>query len=118
MEKRYDVSEVVEIPQKKRKNAGKKALIIIIAVIIAIIFAAVVGVLLYMNSIGINYIDTDDNTVGDNTNDDVLYENLREDEAEEYHNMITAIRDNSDISSSLYSWYTNKGELMKHQCPQ
>lgn len=113
MEKRYDVSEVVEIPQKKRKNAGKKALIIIIAVIIAIIFAAVVGVLLYMNSIGINYIDTDDNTVGDNTNDDVLYEDLREDEAEEYHNMITAIRDNSDISSSLYSWYTNKGELMK-----
>ena len=113
MEKRYDVSEVVEIPQKKRKGAGKKALIIIIAVIIAIIFAAVVGVLLYMNSIGINYIDTDDNTIGDNTNDDLLYENLKEDEAKEYHSMITAIRDNSDISSSLYSWYTNKGELMK-----
>lgn len=113
MEKRYDVSEVVEIPQKNKKGAGKKVIIAIVAIIIALIFAAVVGVLLYMNSIGINYIDTDDNTVGDNTNDDVLYEDLEEDEANEYHSMITAIRDNSDISSSLYSWYTNKGELMK-----
>lgn len=112
MEKRYDVSEVVEIPQKKKKSSLKKALIAIIIVLVILIFAAVVGVLFYMNSIGINYIDTDDSNTGDNTNDSVLFEDLQDEEVDEYHDMITAIRDNSDISSSLYNWYTNGGDHM------
>lgn len=112
MEKRYDVSEVVEIPQENKKR-GKKVLIAIIIIVVALIFAAVVGVLIYINSIGINFVDTNDSNSGDNNNDSVLFEDLQEGDIDEYHDMITAIRDNSDISSSLYSWYTNGGDHMK-----
>lgn len=113
MERRYDVSEVVEIPQKSKKRSFKKVIIAIVVILLALVFALVVGVMLYMNSIGINFIDTDDSNVGDNQDDSVLFEDLHEDEKDEYHSMITAIRDNSDISSSLYEWYTNDGDHMK-----
>lgn len=112
MGRRQDVSSVVEIPVKKKKSTLKKVLITILIILLVIVFALVVGVLLYMNSIGINHIDTDDNNTGDNTNDSVLFEDLAEEEKDEYYDMITAIRDNSDISTSLYNWYTNGGDHM------
>lgn len=112
MGRRHDVSSVVEIPEKKKKGTLKKVLVSILIILLVIVFALVVGVLLYMNSIGINHIDTENNDTGDNTNDSVLFEDLAEDEKEEYYNMITAIRDNSDISTSLYNWYTNGGDHM------
>lgn len=113
MDRRYDVSEVVELPQKKKKGTVKKVFLSLFIIILVLIFAAVAGVYIYMRSLGINIIDTGDNTVGDNTDDSVLYENLKDDEIDEAHSMITAVRDNSDLSSSLYNWYTNGGELMK-----
>lgn len=111
MDRRNDVSEVIEIPPKKKTKVWKKVLIAVIIIIFVLIFAAVVGVMLYMNSIGINYVDPDD-TYEVNTNDDVLYDDLSEDEKDEYHSMITAVRDNSSISSQLYDWYTNGGDHM------
>ena len=66
----------------------------------------------YMNSIGINYIDTQDNIGNDNTDDKVLFEDLADDEKDEYYDMMTAIRDDSDLSTQLYNWYTNGGDHM------
>lgn len=114
MEKRHDVSEVVEIPQKNKnkKKTAKKILISVLVIFLVLVFALIVGVMIYMNSIGINHIDTGNSNEGDNTNDSILYDDLSGDEKDEYHSMITAIRDNSDISTSLYNWYTNDGEIM------
>lgn len=112
MEKRRDVSEVVEIEQKKKPKKKKKALISVLIIFLVIVFALIVGVMIYINSIGINHIDTGNSNEGDNKNDSVLYEDLEDDDKDEYHSMITAIRDNSDISTSLYKWYTNDGEIM------
>lgn len=112
MEKRHDVSEVVELPKKKKKSGVKKVLIAILIIILVLIFAVIVGVMLYMHSLGINYFDRDNDGHEDNTNDSVLYDDLSEDEIDEYHSIITAIRDNSDISATLYNWYTNGGDLM------
>ncbi len=112
MEKRHDVSEVVELPKKKKKSGVKKFFLALLIIILVFIFTLVVGVMLYMRSLGINHINTGDNTDGDNTNDSVLYDDLSDDEKEEYHQLITAVRDDSDISSSLYNWYTNGGDLM------
>lgn len=113
MEKRYDVSEVVELPQKKKKGVVKKVLVSLFIIILVLILAVVGGVFLYMHSLGINRIDTGDNSDGDNTDDSFLFENLADDEIDEAHGIITAIRDNSNLSSSLYNWYTNGGDLMK-----
>lgn len=112
MNRRNDVSEVIEIPPKKRTKVWKKVLISVIVIILVLIFVAVVGVMLYINSIGINYVSPDDNNYEVNVNDDVLYDDLSDEEAEEYHSMITAARDNSSISTQLYEWYTNGGEHM------
>lgn len=111
MDRRNDVSEVIEIPPKRKKKVWKKVLISVLVIILVLIFAAVVGVMLYMNSIGINYVDPDDNYEV-NTNDDVLYDDLSDSEKDEYHSMITAVRDNSSISTQLYEWYTNGGDHM------
>ena len=112
MQKRYDVSEVVEIPQNNKKNVVKKIVISVLLILLAIIFIGIVGVLIYINSIGINYVDTEDSSVGDNQNDAVLFEDLAEEEIEEYYDIITTIRDNSDISATLRNWYTNGGDHM------
>ena len=113
MEKRHDVSEVVELPKKKKKSGVKKFFLALLIIILVFIFTLVVGVMLYMRSLGINHINTGDNTDGDNMNDSVLYDDdLSDEEREEYHQLITAVRDDSDISSSLYNWYTNGGDLM------
>lgn len=112
MEKRRDVSEVVEIEQKKKPKKTKKVLVSVLIIFLVIVFALIVGVMIYLHSIGINHIDTDNSDKGDNNNDSVLYEDLADDDKDEYHSMITAIRDNSDISTSLYNWYTNEGEIM------
>ncbi len=113
MQKRYDVSEVVEIPQNNKKKIIKKIVISLLIILLSLIFIGIVGVLIYINSIGINFIDTDkDDDVIDNINDEVLFEDIPEDNVNEYHNIITAIRDNSDISSSLKTWYANGGDHM------
>ena len=112
MERRRDVSEVVEIPQKKKNIVLRRVLISVLVIFTVLIFAAVVGVMFYMNSIGINFIDTQDSVQNDNTDDNVLYEDLDDHEKDEYYNMMTAIRDDSDLSSQLYSWYKNGGDHM------
>ncbi len=112
MQKRYDVSEVVEIPQNNKKNIVKKIVISVLLILLALIFIGIVGVLIYINSIGINYVDTEDSSVGDNQNDAVLFEDLAEEEIDEYYDIITTIRDNSDISATLRNWYTNGGDHM------
>ena len=112
MERRLDVSEVIEIPQKKKRKILKKVIISISSVLLSFVFFAVVGVLLYMNSIGINFIETEN--VKEEDDNSVLVEDLEEDnDDEENYNIINAVRDNSDIEGSLYSWYTNGGFHMK-----
>lgn len=113
MERRYDVSEVIEIPQKKKNVVLKRVLISVLVIFLVLVFALVVGVMFYMNSIGINYIDTQDNIGNDNTDDNVLFEELADDEKDEYYDMMTAIRDDSDLSTQLHDWYTNGGDHMK-----
>lgn len=112
MERRRDVSEVIEIPQKKKNIVLKRILISVLVIFMVLIFASVVGVMFYMNSIGINYIDTQDSIQNDNTDDKVLFEDIADEEKDEYYDMMTAIRDDSDLSSQLYSWYTNGGDHM------
>lgn len=112
MERRHDVSEVIEIPQKKKNIVLKRVLISVLVIFLVLIFALVVGAMFYMNSIGINFIDTQDNIGNDNTDDKVLFEDLADDEKDEYYDMMTAIRDDRDLSSQLYSWYTNGGDHM------
>ncbi|MBO5934621.1 MAG: LCP family protein [Clostridia bacterium] len=112
MERRRDVSEVIEIPQKKKNIVLKRILISVLVIFMVLIFASVVGVMFYMNSIGINFIDTQDSIQNDNTDDKVLFEDIADEEKDEYYDMMTAIRDDSDLSSQLYSWYTNGGDHM------
>lgn len=113
MARRRDVSEVVEIPEKKRKSPVKKLIGAILLFILLIIVLGIAAVFIYMQSLGINYFDRNNNTlVEENSDDAVLFDELSDDEADEYHSMITAIRDNSDMSSTLYNWYTNGGDLM------
>ena len=112
MERRHDVSEVIEIPQKKKNIVLKRVLISVLVIFLVLVFALVVGAMFYMNSIGINFIDTQDSIGNDNTDDKVLFEDLADDEKDEYYDMMTAIRDDRDLSSQLYSWYTNGGDHM------
>ncbi len=113
MGRRRDNKEVIEIPLKKRTRTWKKLLAVIGGIAAVFIFTAAVAVMIYMNSLGINYIpfDNDDSDVNDN--DDVLYNEVSDDDAEEYHSLITSIRDNSSLSTQLYNWYKNDGEHMK-----
>ena len=113
MERRLDVSEVVRIPQKKKRNVLKKVIISITSILLSLVFVSVVGVLLYMNSIGINFIETEN--VKEEDDNSILLEDIKEDDdtAEEDYQIITAFRDNSDIEGSLYSWYSNGGAHMK-----
>lgn len=111
MDRRNDRYEVIEIPPKKKTKVLKKVLISVLIIVLVLIFVAVIGVMLYMNSIGINYVDPDDNYEV-NINEDSLYDDLSDEEVQEYHSMITAVRDNSSISAQLNEWYTNGGEHM------
>lgn len=113
MQKRYDVSEVVEIPQDNKKKVVRKIVISLLIILLSLVFIGIVGVLVYINSIGINHIDTNkDEIVSDNNNDNVLFEDIADEDIDEYYSIITTIRDNSDISSSLKNWYTNGGDHM------
>lgn len=112
MNRRKDISEVIEIPLKKSTLAWKKVLISVLVVVFVLIFAAVVGAIIYINSIGINFVSPDDNNSQYETDDNFLYGDLSDEEAQEYHSMITSVRNDSNISSQLYSWYTNGGEHM------
>ena len=113
MQKRHDVSEVVEIPQNNKKNIIKKILLSLLIIILSLIFIGIVAVLVYINSIGIKHIDTEkDDIIVDNNNDEVLFEDIPEEQVDEYYNIITAIRDDSDLSASLKNWYTNGGDHM------
>ncbi len=113
MERRLDVSEVVRIPQKKKGKVLKKVIISISSILLSLVFFAVVGVLLYMNSIGINFIETEN--VKEEDDNSILLEDIKEEDVdgEENYQIITAVRDKSDIKGSLYSWYSNGGAHMK-----
>ena len=110
MEKQV-ASASAEKPEKKKKGTLKKVILSIVIILLVIILALIGGIMIYMNSIGINHIDSTDDNSG-TKDDSVLYEDLAEKEKEEYYDMITAIRDNSDISTTLYNWYTNDGDHM------
>ena len=110
MEKQV-ASASAEKPEKKKKGTLKKVILSIVIILLVIILALIGGIMIYMNSIGINHIDSTDDNSG-SKDDSVLYEDLAEEEKEEYYDMITAIRDNSDISTTLYNWYTNDGDHM------
>lgn len=110
MEKQV-ASASVEKPEKKKKGTLKKVILSIVIILLVIILALIGGIMIYMNSIGINHVDSTDDNSG-SKDDSVLYEDLAEEEKEEYYDMITAIRDNSDISTMLYNWYTNDGDHM------
>ncbi len=110
MEKQV-ASASAEKPEKKKKGTLKKVILSIVIILLVIILALIGGIMIYMNSIGINHVDSTDDNSG-SKDDSVLYEDLAEEEKEEYYDMITAIRDNSDISTTLYNWYTNDGDHM------
>ena len=116
MERKIDNTEIVEI-KKEKKSVGKKIFIAIVVLFLTIIIGAVGAVFIYLNSLGINFFDrnqTEDTS--DNTNDSVLYEDIKdEEEKEEYFKLMTAIRDDSDMSTRLRSWYTNGGDHMSSQ---
>lgn len=110
MEKQV-ASVSAENSEKKKMSTLKKVILSIIIILLVIIFALVGGIMIYMKSIGINHIDSENDNSGVK-DDSVLYEDLQEDEKKEYFDMITAIRDNSDISTTLYNWYSNGGDHM------
>lgn len=110
MEKQV-ASASAEKPEKKKKGTLKKVILSIVVILLVIILALIGGIMIYMNSIGINHVDSTDDNSG-SKDDSVLYEDLAEEEKKEYYDMITAIRDNSDISTTLYNWYTNDGDHM------
>lgn len=110
MEKQV-ASASAEKPEKKKKGTLKKVILSIVIILLVIILALIGVIMIYMKSIGINHIDSENDNSGVK-DDSVLYEDLAEEEKEEYYDMITAIRDNSDISTTLYNWYTNDGDHM------
>lgn len=110
MEKQV-ASASAEKPEKKKKGTLKKVILSIVIILLVIILALIGGIMIYMNSIGINHIDSENDNSGVK-DDSVLYEDLAEDEKDEYYDMITAIRDDSDMSTTLYNWYKNDGDHM------
>lgn len=116
MEKRYDVSRVVEIQPAKKHGKVKKVLLSIFIILLILIFAAAVAVMMYMRSLNINYFDRNSgNSIIDNSHagDNISFDdNLTDDEKNEYYGMITAVRDDSDLSTTLKKWYSNGGDLM------
>ncbi len=113
MDKRRISSEVVEVPPEKKKS-GKKVIIAIIAIILAIVIGAVSAVYIYMNSLGINYHDEDDIIQDDEleTNDDVLYDDLSGEDVSEYYEIISTVRGDNSLSSTLKNWYHTGGDIM------
>lgn len=113
MDKRNINNEVVDVPQKTKKSA-KKSVIAIIAVILVIIIGAIGAVYLYIDSLDINY-HTEDDIIPDDeleTSDDVLFEDLQEEEVSEYYEIISTIRGDNSLSSTLKNWYHSKGDIM------
>ena len=108
MEKRIDIREVVEIPQEKETKNVKKIIITVSCIILTIVIAIFSGIYIYMNSIGINYVETEDYPELPTS-----VEELQEDTSDENFENMEYIRDDSDIKSALYNWYNNGGELMK-----
>ena len=106
MEKRIDVSEVVEIPEEKETKNVKKIIIIVSSVVAFLVIAVFSGIYIYMNSIGINFVDTDDYLEG-------VTGELEEDYTDEDFENMEFIRDGSDTKTALYNWYTNGGDHMK-----
>ncbi len=100
-----------ERPSVRSRKRTKKILLTVLIVILVIILALGGGILIYINSIGINHIDSGNDNSG-SKDDSVLYEDLQEDEKKEYYDMITAIRDDSDMSTTLFNWYKNDGDHM------
>ncbi|MBQ8210054.1 MAG: LCP family protein [Clostridia bacterium] len=113
MDKRKISNEVVDVPQKKKKSA-KKVIIAIVAIILVLIIGVVGAVYLYMHSLGINFHDEND-IIPDSelgTSDDVLYDDLAGEEVSEYHEIISTVRGDNSLSSTLYNWYHSGGDIM------
>lgn len=108
MEKRIDVSEVVEIPQEKETKNVKKIIIIVASIVVFLVIAVFSGIYIYMNSLGINYVDTNDYTESNTSVGE-----LEEDTSDENFEDMEYIRDDSDTKAALYKWYTNGGDHMK-----
>ncbi|MBR5496484.1 MAG: LCP family protein [Clostridia bacterium] len=114
MDKRNDKCEVINVPPKKKKIPWKNISIYASASVFILVLSVVLGALIYMNSIGINYVSPDDNNIQyeSNTDDHVLFEDLEEEQVEEMYSMITSVRNDSRMSTKLYDWYTNGGDHM------
>lgn len=113
MNRRNDISEVIRIPHKKNTDVWKKVIVSVAIIILVLIITAATVVMLYMNSIGINFVSPDDNSYYEtSTDDEVLYDDLSDEEVEQYHSMITSVRNDSSLSTQLRKWYTNGGEHM------
>ncbi|MCD7774788.1 MAG: LCP family protein [Clostridiales bacterium] len=111
MARRNDVSEVVEIPAKKKKGRLKKVILWFFIILILIVLALGAAVMLYMHSLGITFITGNEN--GEDTSDDSsLYEDLVESDKTEYEDIVASLRDDSDMSTQLYNWYSNGGDHM------
>lgn len=113
MGKRNINNEVVDIPQKKKKSA-KKVIIAVIAVILVLAIGVVGAVYIYINSLGINY-HTEDDIIPDDeleTSDDILYDDIEEEDVSEYYEIISTVRGDNSLSSTLYNWYHSGGDIM------
>ncbi len=112
MDKRKNTSEVVDIPLKTKKT--KKVLIIVVSVILALVIIGFGSIMIYMNSLGINFHDIGDiiNDTELETSDDTLFDDIEEDDEDEYYSIINAVRGDNHLSSTLYDWYNNGGEIM------
>ncbi len=112
MSKRKDECSVIEIPVKKKLSKIKKFFIAFFVILFTIIIGLVGVAFVYVSTIGINYVKRDETQIPVKKDDSILYEDLNEEEKELYFNMMTAIRDDSDLSKSLKDWYNNGGDHM------
>lgn len=114
MDKRNDKCEVVEVPPKKKIVKWKIISVYASASVFIVVLSVILGALIYINSIGINYVSPDDNNVQYEaaTDDRILFEDLEEEQAEEMYSMITSVRNDGSMSTKLYNWYTNGGDHM------
>ena len=111
MEKRYDVSEVVEIPRKKKKSVIKKIFITFLILILVLIIAAVAGVFIYLHSLGITHVDT--NNSNESNTGSSEYGELSDEKGETYYGTINTLSVSGSSDSELRGWYKNgESDLM------
>lgn len=112
MDRRQKSNEVVNIPLKKKKSKAKRFFTFLVSIILILVIVCAGAVIIYMHSIGIKDLD---DLISENefsTGDENLFSDIVEDDAEEYHSIITAVRGDNSLSTTLYDWYFNGGEMM------